>query len=238
MRTRLYIISVFTVCWWLAAIMSPSPANTDPMIVQIVLALMGLVFFAGGWIVYLVRQNFQSCLFLVYCCLASIHWAGPPTLAPGVVDELLLGLFIVMGSALMESVFLQLALVCGNARLSQKLLALVYLPPLAGAVLLLAVLFRLAPVDLMLPIYMLGMSWGILAGIAWLVLVISNRIPGIGLAQRWLVGIALVLAWLPNTVATSGLVPVSDYAGLTNLSMLFLLAGIGSIVLQDFRQPD
>ncbi|MEQ8953844.1 MAG: hypothetical protein RL120_06880, partial [Gammaproteobacteria bacterium] len=202
------------------------------MIVQNLLALMGLVFMAGGWFVYLVTQNRHSSLFVVYCCLTAVHWAGPPTLAPGLIDDFLLGLFIIFGSALMESVFLHLALEFSTSPLPKWLLALVYLPPLAGILLLAMVSLSSLEIDLLLPVYMVGMAWGIAAGLTWLFRLVTNRIPRFPLSQRALIAASLVLAWLPNTLANSGLFGESAYWGLTNMSMLLLLAGISWLLIR------
>ncbi len=231
LSTGMRILISLSLLWWALARGWPSTANSDPLLVQHVLAVMGLFFLVCGLWLQRRQDSPATRLFLLYCCLAVIHWAGPPGLMAGRVDDLLLGLFIVCGSALLEAVFLHLALTLPGGRLAPRFLLPVYLPPLIGALLLVAVASSLLEVERMLPVYVAGSAYGMLAGVVLLYRLAAGRLlPDRG-DLRLLLGLALIGAWLPNALIAA-LLPANPWTGLSNLTLVLLPLTLGRLLIE------
>lgn len=214
----LFAILFLAVSWWGLAWVFLTTESADELIVLRILALMGLCYIAWG--VWLVCKDSRHFLFLIYCCLAAMHWAGPIESANESANFLLLGLFIVVASTSFDALFLHMGLTFPTSKLNKWLLGLIYLPAVLGMLMLLAVFSLGLDRNYMTIMYSVGMIVGILAGSVWLFRIVTLRIVGIDRRQSIVITLALLLAWLPGLFSSAGLFGLEAYSGVSNLTLI------------------
>ncbi len=223
MTIRFYAIIVLALTWFVLALFSPSPLNSDPLVVQRIMAAMGLCYLIVGVWTYKRKPNKTTLLFLTYCALSTLHWAGPIGVENPTISSMLFGSYIVLAAALFEGVFLHLSLSFPAVKLRKVLLVITYAPAVLGTLFGFFIFILDLNENLLLLIYNAGYLYGMLAGVIWLLRLLSGKIAAISRMARVLISASLILGWLPNFLATSGAIHLREYQSLSNLSLLLLL---------------
>lgn len=216
---RLLFATLFlAVSWWGLAWFFLTTESTEELIVLRILALMGICYLAWG--IWVASKDPRHFLFLIYCCLAAMHWAGPIETANETTNFLLLGIFIVIASTSFDAILLHMGLSFPASTLNKWLLCLIYLPAVLGMLILLAVFSLGLDRSYMTIVYSMGMIVGILAGLVWLFRIVTLRIVGIDRRQSIVIIIALLLAWLPGLFSSTALFGLEAYPGVSNLTLI------------------
>ena len=218
----LFAILSLAVSWWGLAWFFLTTETTEELIVMRILALMGLCYLAWG--IWVASKDSRHFLFLIYCCLAAMHWGGPIDAANETTNFLLLGIFIVVASTSFDALLLHMGLSFPTGKLKKWLLYLIYLPVVLGMLMLLAVFSLGLDRNYMTIVYSMGMIEGILAGSVWLFRIVTLRIVGINRRQSIVIASALLLAWLPGLFSSTGLFGLDAYSDVSNLTLIIVPA--------------
>ena len=110
---RLFATAGLAVVAWKVGALLLLASSTDgegPRVVQVLLAVVGLVYVACGLLVLRKRNTFDALLFAGFCLCAGLHWGGPLELLPGELRTALLLFYLLVSSFLSETLFLHFAL--------------------------------------------------------------------------------------------------------------------------------
>ncbi len=224
-RPWIHAAILTVVGWRVAAYYSPHPAGTDPTEVRAVFALMGLWFAACGVWVGLRVPGRSAAVFAGFGLAGGLHWGGPLAWGSEAAQILLLAVYVVVSTALAQSLFLHLA-VCFPEPLPSARhrgwLTVIYLPVLVGVALLVALLLSPTAPWLMngvIALFPVGVIYSLVAGAVWIRRWFrSGREERSTGGWRWVVPV-LVASWLPHALVSSIGPVVPPYDGLFDLPM-------------------
>lgn len=225
MKNNRYFLLVFanilTLLWWQQPWFNPSPLNTDPILVQRILAVMGLFYLLLGSCCFFRHPNPWTRLFFIYSCCTAIHWAGPIGGGENFVGKFFLSFYVLIGSSLFGSILLHLAISYPSLRLRKSQLVLIYLPALLTILAILTAALSSYTLDLVLLTFSLGSFYGIAGGMLWLLRLLTRRNIAMSKRRSLIAVAALLIAWVPGALAGNDLLPLGEFSGLANLSLVF-----------------
>lgn len=208
--------------WRVLGLFFPHTADTDPEGIRRLLALLGLWFTGWGLWTYRQARDLPSLLFACYGIAAGIHWGGPIGIGPEAVQNLLLAVYVVVSTALAQSLFLHLALSFpppyGRSR-ARTTLGAIYLPPALAVALLIVLAFRPEDGNLLKSFFLffpVGALYSFVGAGIWIHRLIAADPPTRRARRLPMVVAALLIGWLPHAAASSGLVPADELQGLFN----------------------
>lgn len=217
------------VVWRALGVAFPHSADSDAEIVRWLMALLGLWFTGWGVWTFLSRRDTVSRMFAWYGIAAGVHWGGPVGVGAASTQNLLLAVYVLIGVALYQSLFLRLSLAFPPAMQAAgrpAALVAVYAPVLAACLLLGVLATR--PTDenvlaVFLVFFPVGVLYSLVGGVIFVRrLLIADR-PTRRRHRLPLVIVAMVAGWLPHAlVASTEIGPGPELAGLFNLSFLLL----------------
>jgi len=207
--------------WIVAALFFRHEADTDPIAVRWAMSVLAAWFVVCGVWTYTRVQTRLSGVFLWYCALSGIHWGGPIGIGSSHLQSIELAAFVVVGSVLTQSVFLDLVLrmkfVADDRKLKHGWIP--YLPMVPGGILFLGISLR--PEDasllaLLSGMYALAVLMSLIGGLLLIARPFSMRENRLGNA---IVAAAFVVGWLPHGLVSGGLVEANVPEGYFNLPL-------------------
>lgn len=225
MDSVLWIAALGVLAWRVAAWRFPHPADTDPEIVRLAMVPLGLWFLACGLWTWMKVRSYASLVFALYGIAGGIHWGGPVGLGPQPIQNVLLASYVLVGTALNQSLFLHLSLAFplepARARRIPTLI-IVYLPAILGAGLLVALVFLPSSQSLLGAFIVLipaGVLYSFAGGAVWFARLMRSSRDVRRKERTGLVVAGLVAGWVPHALVEGGLVTIPNYGGLANLAM-------------------
>ncbi len=202
-------LAVPVIAWRLAAFFYPHPEMTDSLALRGALMMLGMWHLMCGLWAFRTAPGRASFLFALFGITGALHWGGTVVVGDAGLDLLLLGFYLVTSSILGQTLFLHLALAYPPAVRARRVVALLYLPTLLGA---------MATV----PLSLLGASEGVGAVLAQglqLLLLVATLLA-VGGAVVWVVrlvrgGERAILALVVGAVAVDVTTQGTSMAGLT-----------------------
>lgn len=172
---RLVVAAMGAVLYRVATVLFPHPAATDPAAVRLTAGLLGLLFLGCGLWAFHEARDRSSLLFAIYCVTACLHWGGPMGLGPDPLPTVLLGLYLVAGVLLNQTLLLHVALgfprpfaVASN----RGFLSLLYLPTAIGVVLMAGLTIpsiQAGALGLLGAMYLVATGLGVAGGVLFIV---------------------------------------------------------------------
>ncbi len=126
-------LAVAVIAWRVAAFSYPRPEMTDSLALHGALMMVGLWHLMCGLWAFHRAPGRASFLFALFGITGALHWGGPLVLGHAGLDLFLLGFYLVASSVLGQTLFLHVALAYPPAVRARRMIALLYLPTLLGA---------------------------------------------------------------------------------------------------------
>lgn len=209
--------------WRCAALFRPHPASSDPTVVRLTMAALGIWFLGWGLWAYGRSPTAPSFVLALFGLTAGVHWGGPLGLGPPALQNILLGAYLLIGVAASQALFLHLTLVFPPALANSHRRALffvVYLPTIIGTFLFCSLLLlpqRTSILELLALLLPAGLLYSVAAAALWL-----YRLCVTSQQERrrttWLVT-SLFAGWLPPVLVSNGVVSLPGPDGLVNLTL-------------------
>ena len=217
------LVSILALAWIVTAHFFRHEGDTDPARVRLALSAMALWFLVCGvWTHARVRTT-QSALFLLYCALSGLHWGGPIGVGPDPFRSVELAFFVIVGTVLTQSVFLDLARRLGAAARDSRPEAgwIPYAPALAGFLLL--IIYAMEPREALMRAILMFYPIGVLLSLLGGVILIA--LPFRSTKQRFansVVAAALFVGWAPHALVSNGIVAAIGNEGYFNLPLAII----------------